>query len=205
MVDPAVVSDGNTITSTAEGSYGVGSFGSNVESFPVGYDFRSDNFTTGTYSFVYSDLDPVGNGLQGVFLLSDPTPISSVIHTTDASLFGTSDLIHTTDASLIIQSSINHSTNALVALFRTLGHTTNTLLRSSKSLSNTTNALLEDFTIRGSGSFLVGANFDANGIIGGTFVSIVDPSCLNRRILSKYGWESTTTPTKTYSKCDPKR
>jgi len=76
---------------------------------------------------------------------------------------------------------------------------------STQVIEHYTNSLLKNYNIDGIASFSIGLNVNMVGTVNGDFTSITDPSCLNNRLLSKYGWEPTNTPTKTFSNCKPKR
>ena len=217
VIDPEVISDGNSLISDPEGTYGPG-ISPTVGSAPVGYDFRSDNLAPGTYSFVYNDSDIFGNGIQGVFLLKDPFSRFELTNTTNSLLSG-GKLRHTTNSSLqdldVTKSHDSNSllafrfesiytTNSFLALFRVLGHSANSLLWGSFDVSHSSDSFLYDSTIRGTAEFFVGTDFDASGNISDIYNSN-DTLCINKMILSKYGWEPTSTQTKTFNKCDIKR
>lgn len=186
---------------------------------PMNFDWRSDLLSIGPHTFEQS------NGFfddkrHAVLLFGPLAPGVNTSHTTDSDLYlpyriyTTNSLLqaldvtaaHSTDSLLAINSEFSHSTDSLLSALRVLGHSSNTsLFAVFDDLSHSSNSFLFSNIILGNGAFFVGADINADGIVGGSFVGIVDPSCLNRRILGKYGWEPTSTPTKTFTKCNPKR
>lgn len=163
-----------------------GVMSTNSVSIPPGDEI--DTFTTGPMNFDWrSDLLSIGS------------------HTFEQSNGLSDDKRHAVLFFSPPIDSVSHSTNSFLYALRTLGHSTNSLLSISFSgLNHSSNSLLFNNTIYGSSEFFVGANIDANGIVDG-IVNSINPSCLNSRILGKYGWEPTSTPTKTFTKCNPKR
>lgn len=59
--------------------------------------------------------------------------------------------------------------------------------------------------INGDGNIALGEiKGEGTGVVN-KFAEEVDPSCINRRILSKYGWQSSKTKTTGFKSCQIKR
>lgn len=142
---------------------------------PINMDYRSDVYSAGSYNFEYNGI-ATDDKRHFVFLFDAP-PISFASHTTDAILtfFG----------------SLNHSTDSMIFQAFAL-HTTDTFL-------------LAPTVIRGSGNIALGEiKGEGSGVLS-KFAEDIDPACINRRILSKYGWTPTKTRTTGFKSCQIKR
>jgi hypothetical protein len=142
---------------------------------PFNFDWRSDNYVPGTYDFEFNGTT-IDDKRHAVFAFAPPA-LDFVQHSTDAMLNTLGVFGHATDA-LLFQAFAVHS----------LG----TFLQAPNFVNGTGNIALGE--IKGEGVGVVSK-----------FAEVVDPSCINRRILSKYGWTPTKTRTTGFKSCQIKR
>lgn len=157
------------------------SFGDPGNELPTGggrsfnMDYRSDVFGPGTWDFEYNGIE--SDDKRHVVFVFAPVPVLEK----------------------------RHSTSSLIQLISAIGNNVDVLLFQAFAIHNTDVLLFMPHIVYGTGLMSFNEiSGNGNGII--TRISdIIDPRCVNKRILDKYGWDPVVTQTRTFTKCNIKR
>ena len=126
-------------------------------------------------------------------------------HDTEALLKGGIGIEHYSEAYLVDLETIEHTTDAYLVMLSILGHSTDALMIKSFAQHNTDVLLKIPRQISGSGGIIRidGIQGSGNALITRyrSNPNLVDPRCMNRRIMNQYGWGPVQVQTQIFKPC----
>lgn len=142
---------------------------------PFNFDYRSDSYNPGTYNFEYNGVNN-DDKRHATFLFAAPPTHE-----------------------------IQHASDTYIAFLSTLGHGSDSLVFQAFAVHSTDTFMFELSIVKGTGTISLGELKGGGVGVVTKYSEKIDPSCLNRRILDRYGWDPTQTPTKTFKNCNIQR